>query len=225
MARSLKVICDELGVQWVFKASFDKANRTSGSSFRGGSVEDGCRVLGEIGSELGVPVTTDIHLPEQAAVAARWIDILQIPAFLCRQTDLIVAAGKTGRVVNVKKGQFLAPWDVTNIARKLAAVGCDQFSSPNGAQALATTTSWLTCARFTGFGRLGTMWCLMQRIRCSVLAAVGTQPVATGCWRPSWRGRPWRRDATVCSSRRTRTPQRRCRMGPTRLRWRNFPVF
>jgi 2-dehydro-3-deoxyphosphooctonate aldolase (KDO 8-P synthase) len=127
MARSLKVICDELGVQWVFKASFDKANRTSGSSFRGGSVEDGCRVLGEIGSELGVPVTTDIHLPEQAAVAARWIDILQIPAFLCRQTDLIVAAGKTGRVVNVKKGQFLAPWDVTNIARKLVAVGCDQF--------------------------------------------------------------------------------------------------
>ena len=123
MAERLSEICGELGVSWIFKASFDKANRTSGKSFRGRGVEAGCSLLGEVGRRFGVPVTTDIHLPEQAAVAARWVDVLQIPAFLCRQTDLIEAAAKTGRVVNVKKGQFLAPWDLGNIAAKIEAAG------------------------------------------------------------------------------------------------------
>jgi 2-dehydro-3-deoxyphosphooctonate aldolase (KDO 8-P synthase) len=123
MARQIAGICGPLGLQWVFKASFDKANRTSGKSFRGLDVATGCKWLGEIGREMGVPVTTDIHLPEQAEIAAQWIDILQIPAFLCRQTDLIEAAARTGRVVNVKKGQFLAPWDVKNIAAKVEATG------------------------------------------------------------------------------------------------------
>ena len=127
MARSLKAICTDLNVPFVFKASYDKANRTSGSSFRGMGVEDGCRLLGEIGRNFGVPVTTDIHSPEEAQKAAQWIDILQIPAFLCRQTDLIEAAARTGRTVNVKKGQFLAPQDVANIAKKLQAFGCENF--------------------------------------------------------------------------------------------------
>jgi 2-dehydro-3-deoxyphosphooctonate aldolase (KDO 8-P synthase) len=127
MARSLKAMCGELGVPLVFKASYDKANRTSVASFRGSGVEAGCRILGEIGRELGVPVTTDVHSPEEAEKAAQWIDILQIPAFLCRQTDLIEAAARTGRVVNVKKGQFLAPQDVVNIARKLEAFGGERF--------------------------------------------------------------------------------------------------
>ncbi len=127
MARALKTICDGLGVAFVFKASYDKANRTSVSSFRGSGVEEGCRLLGEIGRALGVPVTTDVHSPAEAEKAAEWIDILQIPAFLCRQTDLIEAAARTARVVNVKKGQFLAPQDVANIAKKLEAFGCDQF--------------------------------------------------------------------------------------------------
>jgi 2-dehydro-3-deoxyphosphooctonate aldolase (KDO 8-P synthase) len=127
MARSLGQICASVGAQFVFKASYDKANRTSVKSFRGPGVEGGCRLLGEIGRELGVPVTTDVHSPEEAVVAAQWVDILQIPAFLCRQTDLIEAAARTGRVVNVKKGQFLAPQDVRNIAVKLESFGCDRF--------------------------------------------------------------------------------------------------
>ena len=127
MARALKTVCAEAGAQFVFKASYDKANRTSGKSFRGLGVREGCRMLGEIGRELGVPVTTDVHTAEDCAVAAEWIDILQIPAFLCRQTDLIQAAAETRRVVNVKKGQFLAPWDVRNIAEKLLGFGNDRF--------------------------------------------------------------------------------------------------
>lgn len=127
MARKLKAICAELGVQFVFKASYDKANRTSVKSFRGLDVKSGCQILSAIGKELGVPVTTDVHSPEEASVAGEFIDILQVPAFLCRQTDLIQAAAETGRVVNVKKGQFLAPWDVKNIADKLTAFGNEWF--------------------------------------------------------------------------------------------------
>ena len=127
MARQLHEICAEVGAQFVFKASYDKANRTSVKSFRGMGAREGCALLASIGRELGVPVTTDIHSPEDAKIAGEFIDILQIPAFLCRQTDLIKAAAETGRVVNVKKGQFLAPWDVKNIADKLIAFGNDQF--------------------------------------------------------------------------------------------------
>jgi 2-dehydro-3-deoxyphosphooctonate aldolase (KDO 8-P synthase) len=128
MARKLKTMADGLGIQWVFKASYDKANRSAGSSYRGMGLETGCGILAAIGQELGVPVTTDVHSPEEATKAAEWIDFLQIPAFLCRQTDLILAAGSTGRAVNVKKGQFMAPWDVKNIADKLLSVGCQNFT-------------------------------------------------------------------------------------------------
>lgn len=127
MARSIHRMCQQLNVPFVFKASYDKANRTSVRSFRGAGVVGGCKLLGTIGKELGVPVTTDVHSPEEATIAAEWIDILQIPAFLCRQTDLIQAAAETGRVVNVKKGQFLAPGDVKNIAEKLIAFGNERF--------------------------------------------------------------------------------------------------
>lgn len=127
MAAKIKTICDGEGASFVFKASYDKANRTSVKSFRGTSIHDGCALLAEIGANFGVPVTTDIHAPEEANIAAEFIDILQIPAFLCRQTDLIVAAAETGRIVNVKKGQFLAPWDMKNVATKLAASGCKNY--------------------------------------------------------------------------------------------------
>lgn len=133
MASKIKSICDGEGASFVFKASYDKANRTSVKSFRGTSVRDGCALLAEIGASIGVPVTTDIHSPEEAVIAAEFIDILQIPAFLCRQTDLIVAAAETGRIVNVKKGQFLAPWDMKNVATKLVASGCrDYFFTERG---------------------------------------------------------------------------------------------
>jgi 2-dehydro-3-deoxyphosphooctonate aldolase (KDO 8-P synthase) len=127
MARALREMTSRLGVQFVFKASYDKANRTSVKSFRGMGLKAGCALLASIGKELGVPVTTDVHSPDEARAAAEFIDVLQIPAFLCRQTDLIQAAAETGRVVNVKKGQFLAPWDVRNIADKLMAFGGDRF--------------------------------------------------------------------------------------------------
>lgn len=133
MATKIKSICDGEGASFVFKASYDKANRTSVKSFRGTSVRDGCALLAEIGASIGVPVTTDIHSPEEAVIAAEFIDILQIPAFLCRQTDLIVAAAETGRIVNVKKGQFLSPWDMKNVATKLVASGCrDYFFTERG---------------------------------------------------------------------------------------------
>ena len=127
MARSIDEIAKRTGIHYLFKASYDKANRTSVSSFRGPGVAEGCRILGEIGRELGVPVTTDIHTAQDAEIAAEHIDLLQIPAFLCRQTDLLEAAAKTGRAVNVKKGQFLAPWDTVNIADKLRAFECRTF--------------------------------------------------------------------------------------------------
>lgn len=127
VAPRIKAITDEVGVDLVFKASYDKANRSSIHSFRGPGCEPGCKLLRWVGDELGVPVTTDIHSVEEATIAGEFIDILQVPAFLCRQTDLLEAAAKTRRVVNVKKGQFLAPWDVTNIAAKLDAFGCEQY--------------------------------------------------------------------------------------------------
>ena len=127
LAEDLKKICDPLGVSWIFKASYDKANRTSVKSFRGLGLEAGCRLLRKIGDQMKVPVTTDVHSPDDAQVAGQFIDLLQIPAFLSRQTDLIRAAAETGRAVNVKKGQFLAPWDVRNIADKLETYGCSTY--------------------------------------------------------------------------------------------------
>jgi 2-dehydro-3-deoxyphosphooctonate aldolase (KDO 8-P synthase) len=127
MARKIAQICAEEGVDFIFKASYDKANRTSVRSFRGIDVKKGCDILAEIGAELRIPVTTDVHSPAEAEIAGAKIDLLQIPAFLCRQTDLLRAAAETGRAVNVKKGQFLAPWDVKNIAEKLVAFGNDRF--------------------------------------------------------------------------------------------------
>lgn len=127
MARDIAKVCADEDVDLIFKASYDKANRTAVKSFRGMGARDGCEILAAIGAELKIPVTTDVHSPDEAKIAGKTIDLLQIPAFLCRQTDLLKAAAETGRAVNVKKGQFLAPWDVKNIAEKLIAFGNDQF--------------------------------------------------------------------------------------------------
>ncbi len=115
--------CEELGLPFIFKASFDKANRSSLASYRGPGLEEGLAILSRIRAEHGVPVTTDIHLPHQTAAAAAVVDLIQVPAFLCRQTDVLVAAGQTGRPVNLKKGQFLAPWDIGHAVAKLVASG------------------------------------------------------------------------------------------------------
>jgi len=123
VAKKIKEICDRLGINYVFKSSFDKANRSSISSFRSVGMEEGLRILQKVKDEVGVPVITDIHESYQAEIVAKVVDIIQIPAFLCRQTDLLVAAGKTGLPINVKKGQFLAPWDMKNVVTKLNEVG------------------------------------------------------------------------------------------------------
>jgi 2-dehydro-3-deoxyphosphooctonate aldolase (KDO 8-P synthase) len=123
VAARMKDICARLGVQFVFKASYDKANRTSLTGYRGPGRDGGLAVLSEIGRALNVPVLTDIHESGDAAVAAQHVDVLQIPAFLCRQTDLLLAAATTGKAINVKKGQFLAPWDMKNVVEKLRGGG------------------------------------------------------------------------------------------------------
>ena len=115
------------GIPLIYKSSFDKANRTSASAARGIGMAEGLRILAEVRERVGVPVLTDVHLPEQCAPVAEAVDVLQIPAFLCRQTDLLVAAGETGRAINVKKGQFLAPWDMTNVAAKIASTGNERI--------------------------------------------------------------------------------------------------
>ena len=123
MAGSLKEICDGLGIGLVYKSSYDKANRTSIGATRGAGLDAAMPVFDDLRREFGVPVLTDVHTEEQCAIVAPHVDVLQIPAFLCRQTDLLVAAARTGKVVNVKKGQFLAPWDMKHVVNKLTGAG------------------------------------------------------------------------------------------------------
>ncbi|SET50722.1 3-deoxy-8-phosphooctulonate synthase [Paracoccus homiensis] len=123
IGQAMAKACADAGAQYVFKASYDKANRTSLGGRRGVGIDEGLKILETVRERLGCPVLTDIHDAEQAIAAAKVVDIIQIPAFLCRQTDLLLAAGKTGAVVNIKKGQFLAPWDMPNVADKVASTG------------------------------------------------------------------------------------------------------
>jgi 2-dehydro-3-deoxyphosphooctonate aldolase (KDO 8-P synthase) len=141
IARKLQDICRDLPVNLVFKASFDKANRTSSDAFRGAGLEAGLAVLAKVKQATSLPVTTDIHESQQAEPVARICDLLQIPAFLARQTDLLLAAARTGRAINVKKGQFMAPWDMKHVIKKLRSGGCQNI---------------LLCERgtFFGYGRL-----------------------------------------------------------------------
>ena len=137
MAEKIAEACAKSGTQFIFKASYDKANRSSINTQRGLGIEEGLRILSDIRSAFGCPILTDVHEAAQCQTAGTVVDILQIPAFLCRQTDLLLAAGKTGRAINVKKGQFLAPWDMQNVADKIASTGNDQI---------------LLCDRGTSFG-------------------------------------------------------------------------
>lgn len=123
IARSLKRSCDALGITYVFKGSYDKANRTSGKSRRGPGIQDGLKILASVREKVGVPILTDIHTEEQATKAVEIVDILQIPAFLCRQTDIVVAAAKTGKIVNLKKGQFLSPVEMGQVVSKVSGIG------------------------------------------------------------------------------------------------------
>jgi 2-dehydro-3-deoxyphosphooctonate aldolase (KDO 8-P synthase) len=134
MAEAIQRITSDLGVPYIFKASYDKANRTSVKSFRGPGLIEGTKILGRLAKDSGLPVLTDVHEPSHCEVAAQAVDVLQIPAFLCRQTDLLVAAGKTGRAVNIKKGQFAAPWDMKHAIEKVRSTGNERiFLTERGA--------------------------------------------------------------------------------------------
>jgi 2-dehydro-3-deoxyphosphooctonate aldolase (KDO 8-P synthase) len=122
-AKELKRITGELKLPFIFKSSYDKANRSSGQSFRGPGIKDGLKILDRVREQVGVPILSDVHSAEEATEAGKILDVLQIPAFLCRQTDLLIAAARTGKVVNVKKGQFLAPWDMANVVQKIEEAG------------------------------------------------------------------------------------------------------
>ena len=126
-AEKLKTVCKDLGINYIFKASYDKANRSSIKSFRGPGLEKGLEILAEVKKEFDLPIVTDIHKEEEAKPAAEVADVLQIPAFLCRQTDLLVAAAKTGKIVNIKKGQFLSPSQMKSIAQKVIDSGNDKI--------------------------------------------------------------------------------------------------
>lgn len=137
IAEKMAEVCSDAGAGYIFKASYDKANRTSLSGVRGVGIDHGLEILAEVRSRIGCPVLTDIHTAEQCATAAQYVDVLQIPAYLCRQTDLLLAAGETRRAINVKKGQFLAPWDMPNVAEKIASTGNENI---------------MLCERGTSFG-------------------------------------------------------------------------
>ncbi len=123
MAENIKKICDKLGINLIFKSSFDKANRTSLESKRGLGLEKSLKIFEEVKSKFNIPVLTDVHTNDQCEIVSKYVDVLQIPAFLCRQTDLLVAAAKTKKAVNIKKGQFLAPWDMENVIKKITDTG------------------------------------------------------------------------------------------------------
>lgn len=143
IAREMKAICDDLGIPYFFKASYDKANRTSVSSFRGPGIEKGLEILARVRETVGVPVVTDVHTEAEVALVAKYVDVLQTPAFLCRQTDFICACARTGKPVNIKKGQFLAPHDMINVIEKARAAA---------REAGVNEDNFMCCERGASFG-------------------------------------------------------------------------
>ena len=218
-AGTLKEITGRLGVNFIFKSSFDKANRSSGQSFRGLGMEEGLRILGEVKRQVGVPVLTDVHEYTPFDEVAAVVDVLQTPAFLCRQTDFIQAVARAGKPVNIKKGQFLAPWDMKNVVAKARAVGNDDI---------------LVCERGVSFGYnnlVSDMRSLsaMRDTGCpvvfdathSVQLPAGRAPVraasANSC--RCWRAPRWRRVSPAYLPRPTLIRRRRSAMAPTPGRW------
>lgn len=229
IAEQVKAITDRLGIRYIFKASYDKANRSSGGSFRGPGVGSGLEVLAEVKERFGLPVLTDIHESHQAAPVAEVVDVLQIPAFLCRQTDLLLAAAAatrgTDKIINVKKGQFLAPWDMAQVVKKLREAGVQNL--------------WLT-ERGTSFG-YNTLVVdyrglpQLQELGCPVIfdATHSVQqpggrapaPAASGSsWHP-WPGPRWPWGWMGCSWRSIPTPTTPSATGPTWCRCTGEPLL
>ena len=204
------------GVGLIYKSSYDKANRTSATAARGIGMAQGLEILADVRGATGVPVLTDVHLPEQCAPVAEAVDVLQIPAFLCRQTDLLLAAGETGRPINVKKGQFLAPWDMANVAAKIAGTGNDEHPAVRARRELRLQHAGHRYPRAADHGADR----LSGGVRCDAFGAAAGRAGhvirrrsanSRRCWRaPRWRW-AWRR----CSSRRIPIPIARRATGRT----------
>ncbi len=221
IAERLQQMTADLPVRLVFKASFDKANRTSSAAFRGGGLEFGLDVLRRVRQATGLPVTTDIHEPPHAAAAAEMCELLQIPAFLCRQTDLLLAAAATGRAVNVKKAQFLAPRDMRHVVEKLATAGCRNI---------------LLCERgtFFGYGRLVNDMRSLPEMRALGVPVVfdathsvqepgglALRRAATARWSSHWLAPRWQSALTACFAKPIPIPIVRRAMVRTWCRWTN----
>ena len=208
IAKHLVALTAELDIPLIFKASFDKANRTSGKSFRGPGLAQGLKILAGIKKRFGCPVLTDIHDIAQVRTAAKVIDVLQIPAFLCRQTDLLVAAARSGRAVNVKKGQFLAPDDVNNIAAKLRGAGCKDYyiterGTTFGYHNLVVDMRGLATMRQAGHRVIFDATHSVQRPGGQGTSTGGDRamaPVLARAARRGRRGRPFHRDASPSGS-------------------------
>ena len=205
MSSAIREIADRLGAHVIYKTSFDKANRSSINTARGLGLGASLDIFNEIRESSGLPVLTDVHLPEQCAEVAQAVDVLQIPAFLCRQTDLLVAAAQTGKAINVKKGQFLAPWDMKNVVNKLVQSGCRDV---------------LVCERGVSFGynTLVSDMRALPRTRCSSPAGRARHLAASVSMFPSSHAPPPQSVSPASSSKRTRTLTRRRQTVPTWFR-------
>ena len=224
-AGTLRDICSKLGLNFIYKSSYDKANRSSGKSFRGLGMELGLDILADVKKQIGVPVLTDVHAEHEVAAVAAVVDVLQTPAFLCRQTDFIQACAASGKPVNIKKGQFMAPGDMKQVVLKAREVNggadsimvCERGASFGYNNLVSTCAAWRSCARPAAPS------CSMPRIPCSYRAgrAIAVAASANSCL--CWRARLWRSALPVCSWKPTLIRPRPCRTGPMHgrcCRWR-----
>ena len=203
-ASLLKEAADRAGVPYIFKSSYDKANRSSASSFRGPGLERGLEILAEVKRKVGVPILTDVHESAQVVAVQQIADVLQIPAFLCRQTDFVVAVANSGKVVNVKKGQFLAPWDIANVVDKILSTGNDRVLLTErgvsfGYNNLVSDMRSLVWMRELGYPVMTPLTV------CSYLADSVTRPAASASISRHWHARRWRSGSTHYSWRFMKT--------------------
>ena len=217
ISAALVEITARLGIPLIYKTSFDKANRTSLSGARGVGFEAGLPILAEIRETRGIPVLTDVHLPEQCAPTAASVDVLQIPAYLCRQTDLLIAAARTGAAINVKKGQFLAPWDMKNVAGKISGTGNQRILLCERGASFGYNTLVSDMRVIAGAGRDR----LPRRVRRDAFGAAARRTgrervAASGALSRHWRAPRSRSGSPRSSWRRTRTPTA---PPPTALTW------
>ena len=225
MAEEIARIAADAGIPYIFKASYDKANRSSMKSFRGPGLKEGLRILAKIKHELDVPILTDIHESSQAAPAAVVCDILQIPAFLSRQTDLLEAAAKTGRIVNVKKAQFLSPWDMGNVVEKIAASGNDKIILTERGASFGYQNLVVDMRSFPILQKLGYPVVFDVTHSCNSQAARATQVVASPNLSNPWPARALLLESMASFWKLTTIPSRPSRTEPTPFLSPNYPSY